>query len=59
MNDELKPFASELNESLRWFRQARETALRGELQAAAYCLDHGLAILDRVEQAVLRARGDA
>jgi hypothetical protein len=45
MNSELKPFADELNESLKWFRQARETALRGELQAAAYCLDHGLAIL--------------
>lgn len=56
MNSELKPFADELNESLKWFRQARETALRGELQAAAYCLDHGLAILDRIEAEVLKGR---
>jgi hypothetical protein len=53
---ELKPFTAELALSKRWFEQARQTALRGEWQAAQHCLERGLRILDRVEAALLAAR---
>ncbi len=58
VTDELAPFAAELKLSKRWFESARDCALRGQLQAAAHCLERGLAVLDRVERKVLEERGE-
>jgi hypothetical protein len=56
---ELAPYSTDLLLSLRWFRQARDCAQSGQLQAAAYCCDRGLQVLDRVERAVLKDREKA
>lgn len=55
--DELKPWAADLLLSKKWFEHARASTLRGQLQAAAHCLEKGMEILDRVEAAVLKERG--
>lgn len=58
MVDDLKPYDAELKLSRRWFETARECAINGKVHAAQHCLERGLAILDRVEAAMLERRAN-
>lgn len=56
---ELRRYVADLALALRWFRQAREAAERGEMQARDHCCERALAIIERVERQVLERRKEA